>query len=97
MHPVKFAKLMEELTVYAKSLEVGSPIDFSDAYATSVTEVGRLCTGEGDFKVTDSSTIVWICLFDEFKVDLVFDQFCVRLPKLFDVGGGLYGIKNIIG
>lgn len=96
MHPAKFAKLMEELTVYAKILEVGSPIEFTDAYATSVAEVGRLCTRQGDFKVTDSNTKVWICLFDDFNVESVFDQFCVKLPNLFDVSGGLYGIKNVV-
>lgn len=96
MHPAKFNKLLEELTAYVKILEVGSPTEFNDAYVTSVTEVGRLCTLIGDFKVTDASTVVWISLFEEFKVETVLDQFCVQLPKLFDVGGGLNGIINII-
>lgn len=96
MHPTKFSKLLEELTTYVKILEVGSPMGFSDTYVTSVAEVGRLCTAIGDFKVTDVNNTVWICLFDEFKIETVLDQYCVALPKLYDVGGGLNGIINII-
>lgn len=96
LHPTQFHNLFEELVLYVDVLKAGSPISIYDSHVSNVTEVGRICLDSGDYKVSESTNVVWISRFENFKVESNCTEFCVKMPSLFEVGGGMNGFINII-
>lgn len=95
MHPIQFNKFMEELASYNSKLKAGTS-KLSGLLVSSVTELGRVLTSDGDFKVSDSNLYVWIGLFDNFTIDTVLDKYCKKIPPMINVFGACYELDRII-